>query len=221
MDQQLTCCTWTWCLYILEIHSFHPPWGVPSIFINISISICETLTFRTLLFLFCFWVGALFNLGLLTLEERQLTQASLMRKTCLPNILTQHNPDVVVAKVCSVFLMTMYAETRYTIGLIGVPSWLSWWTVRLQCRKPGFNPSLGEIPWRKEQLPIPVFWPGEFHGLYLPRGHEELDMTEWLLLCFTSLLRPDCASWEDQYDIAYVCVSSSQGQLPNKLGVIS
>ena len=23
-----------------------------------------------------------------------------------------------------------------------------------------------EAPWRRERLTIPVFWPGEFHGLY-------------------------------------------------------
>ena len=28
----------------------------------------------------------------------------------------------------------------------------------------------GKIPWRRERLPTPVFWPGEFHGLY--RGVE-------------------------------------------------
>ena len=22
------------------------------------------------------------------------------------------------------------------------------------------------IPWKRERLPTPVFWPGEFHGLY-------------------------------------------------------
>ena len=39
--------------------------------------------------------------------------------------------------------------------------------------------SLGwEDPWRREWLPTPVFWPGEFHGLYTPWGHEELDTTE-------------------------------------------
>ena len=27
---------------------------------------------------------------------------------------------------------------------------------------------LGLIPWRRERLPTPVFWPGEFHGLYSP-----------------------------------------------------
>ena len=26
-------------------------------------------------------------------------------------------------------------------------------------------------------LPTPVFWPREFHGLYSPWGHKELDMT--------------------------------------------
>ena len=37
-----------------------------------------------------------------------------------------------------------------------------------------------KIPWRREQLLIPAFWPGEFHGLYSPWGHKELDMTEQL-----------------------------------------
>ena len=30
----------------------------------------------------------------------------------------------------------------------------------------------------------PVFWPGEFHGLYSPWGLKEPDMTEWLSLSF-------------------------------------
>ena len=32
--------------------------------------------------------------------------------------------------------------------------------------RPGFDPWVGKIPWRRERLPTPVFWPGEFHGLY-------------------------------------------------------
>ena len=40
---------------------------------------------------------------------------------------------------------------------------------------------------RTERLPAPVFWPGEFHGLYSPWGHKELDTTERLSLHFTSL----------------------------------
>ena len=39
-----------------------------------------------------------------------------------------------------------------------------------------------EDPLEKERLPIPVLWPGEFHGLYSPWGCRELDTTEWLSL---------------------------------------
>ena len=51
---------------------------------------------------------------------------------------------------------------------------------------PGFSPWVGKIPWRRERLPAPVFWPGEFHGLCSPWGHKESDMTERLSLHFTS-----------------------------------
>jgi len=37
---------------------------------------------------------------------------------------------------------------------------------------------VGKIPWWRERLPTPVFWPGEFHGLYSPWGHKESEMTE-------------------------------------------
>ena len=36
----------------------------------------------------------------------------------------------------------------------------------------------GKIPWRRERLPTPVFWPGEFHGLFSPWGRKEPDTTE-------------------------------------------
>ena len=43
-------------------------------------------------------------------------------------------------------------------------------TLRLQCRR--------------KQLPTPVSWPGEFHGLYSLWGHKESDTTERLSLHF-------------------------------------
>ena len=46
--------------------------------------------------------------------------------------------------------------------------------------RPGFDPCTGMIPWRREQLPTPVFWAGEFHGLYYPWGCKETDRTEQL-----------------------------------------
>ena len=50
----------------------------------------------------------------------------------------------------------------------------------LLCRRPGLDPWVGKIPWRKVRLPTPVFWPGEFHGLYSPWGRKKSDMIEWL-----------------------------------------
>ena len=49
---------------------------------------------------------------------------------------------------------------------------------RLQCRRPGFYPWVGKIPWRRERLLTPIVWPGEFHGQYRLWGHKESDMTE-------------------------------------------
>ena len=49
----------------------------------------------------------------------------------------------------------------------------------LQCGRPGFHPWVGNIPWSRERLPTPVFWPGEFLELYSPRGLRESDRTEW------------------------------------------
>ena len=49
--------------------------------------------------------------------------------------------------------------------------------------------SLGwEIPWRRERLPTPMFFPGEFHRLYGPWGCKESDTTERLLLNLSMFL---------------------------------
>ena len=59
-----------------------------------------------------------------------------------------------------------------------------WYRIHLQCRRPGFDPWVGKIPWRKKWQPTPVFLPGESHGQrnlvgYSPWGRKELDMT-WM-----------------------------------------
>ena len=41
--------------------------------------------------------------------------------------------------------------------------------------------SVGES-WRKERPPTPIFWPGEFHGLYSAWCHKEWDTTKLLYL---------------------------------------
>ena len=51
------------------------------------------------------------------------------------------------------------------------------------------DPWVGKICWRKEWLPTPVFWPGEFHGErslggYSPWGGKELDTTDQITVHF-------------------------------------
>ena len=72
---------------------------------------------------------------------------------------------------------------------IGYPLQYSWASLMAQLvknppsmQRPGFNPWVGKIPWKREWLPTSVFWPREFHGLYSPWGHKELDTTKWLSL---------------------------------------
>ena len=58
---------------------------------------------------------------------------------------------------------------------------------RLKCLplmwRPGFNPWVGKIPWRRKWQPTPVFLPGESHGWrslvgYSPWGPKESDTNE-------------------------------------------
>ena len=42
----------------------------------------------------------------------------------------------------------------------------------------GSIPGSGRFPWRRERLPTPVFWPGEFNGLYSPWDRKESGTTE-------------------------------------------
>ena len=56
--------------------------------------------------------------------------------------------------------------------------WLRWQRIYLQCGRPGFDPWVRKIPWRRERLPTPVFLLGELHGQrnlvgYGPRGHTD------------------------------------------------
>ena len=47
---------------------------------------------------------------------------------------------------------------------MGLPWWLRWESICLQCRRLGFNSWVWKISWKREWQPTPVFLPGEFHG---------------------------------------------------------
>ena len=50
--------------------------------------------------------------------------------------------------------------------------------IYVQCRRLGFDPWVGKIPWRKEWLPTPVFLPGTSHGLRSLAGYRPLALKE-------------------------------------------
>ena len=79
---------------------------------------------------------------------------------------------------CSAFFIVQLSFPYMTTGkTIALTRWafvgkvIAWLFNMLSI--PGFNPWVGKIPWRRERLPTPVFWPGDFHGLYNPWVRKE------------------------------------------------
>ena len=74
-----------------------------------------------------------------------------------------------------------------------VPWWLRGWSICLQCRRPGFDPWVRKITWRRKWQHTPVFLPREFCGQrslvgYSPWGHKESDTTSVVLWTFCTII---------------------------------
>ena len=68
---------------------------------------------------------------------------------------------------------------------LGLPWWLRQQSVCLQCRRPGFDSSVGKIPWRRKWQSTTALLPGKSHGWrrlagYSLWGRKWLDVTEQL-----------------------------------------
>ena len=55
--------------------------------------------------------------------------------------------------------------------------------VSKKCKRGGFDPRVGKIPWRRAQQPTPIFLPGESYGQrswvgYSTEGRKELDINK-------------------------------------------
>src|SRR5574341_701096 len=89
----------------------------------------------------------------------------------------------------------------------------------LQCRRPGFDPWVRKMPWRRERLPTPVFWPGEFHGLYSPWGHKESDTTERLTFALPLVALETPPPLTPHFSVGMRSLSVSFLQLRHKLAL--
>ena len=75
-----------------------------------------------------------------------------------------------------------YATCHLIIGFlffIGLSWWLRGKKKEKKCRRCGFSPWVGKIPWRLKQQSTPVFLPGKSHGkrslaAYSPWGHKRV-----------------------------------------------
>ena len=91
-------------------------------------------------------------------------------------------PILLSSEVSSVFLHSEHLKLCYVINF---PSGSDGKVSCFQCRRPGFNPWVRKILWRKKWQPTPVLFPGKSQGQrsmvgYRPRGRKELDTTERL-----------------------------------------
>ena len=88
-----------------------------------------------------------------------------------------------------------------------LPWWLRWESVCLQCGRPGFDPWVGKILWRRQWQPTPGQLPGKSHGWkslvgYSPWGSQRV-RHDWA----TSLLI------FHQMDITYLIETVTQWRL--------
>ena len=91
----------------------------------------------------------------------------------------------------------------YLYWVHGLVWWLRRYRIRLQCGKPGFDPWIEMMPWRKAWQPTPVFLPGESHRQsslvgHSPWGLKESGMTE----------QPSTAQHTTELILKHICKKS-------------
>ena len=71
----------------------------------------------------------------------------------------------------------LFCSPRITLfyTFFGLPWWLRWKRICLQCRRPEFDPWVRKIPSRRKWLPTPILLPREFHGQRSLASHSPWD----------------------------------------------
>ena len=95
----------------------------------------------------------------------------ICKHTCVYRVIN----DITMGHICLYLYYTMLCMVFPSNSVKNLPA----------MQETQVDPMVGKIPWRREWQYIPIFFPGEFHGQrslagYIPRGHKESDMTQWL-----------------------------------------
>ena len=79
-----------------------------------------------------------------------------------------------------------------------IPRWLSGKESACQCKRPGFHPRVGKIPWRRKWQAIPIFFPGE-----------SMDRGAWggYSLCSHKRVRYDLVTKQHFSSVAQSCLT--------------
>ena len=62
-------------------------------------------------------------------------------------------------------------STKFSLALQTATGYLSSKEPACQCRRHGFDPWVGKIPWRRKWQPTPIFLPGKSHGQRILAGY--------------------------------------------------
>ena len=109
---------------------------------------------------------------------------------CVCSALWHTHWDIYFISICDYSKLAYRSTFVYVSICYGLPWWLRWLSICLQYRRPGFDPWVWKIPWRRKWQPTPVLLPGKFQGWrnlvgYSPWGCKELDTTERLHFPFS------------------------------------
>ena len=116
------------------------------------------------------------------------TGSSALEADSLPTELSE-KPICIYIYIKCVRLYTHPHAYTHTVEYWGLPWWLRWWRICLQCRRPEFDCWVRKTPWRRKWQPTPVLLPGKVHGQrslvrYSPWCCKESDTTEQLTLTY-------------------------------------
>ena len=89
--------------------------------------------------------------------------------------------------------------------------------------RPGFNPWVRKIPWRREYQPTPVFLPGEFHEQrslagYCPWRCKESNMMEWLTQHNIGFKLPFIGKLKISFKNNFIPIAIKNSQLKHNTG---
>ena len=113
------------------------------------------------------------------LDSKITADGDSNQRTLAPWKESYENLDSILKSRDITLLTKVYIVKAMVFLVVRLPWWLRQKRVCLQCGRPGFDPWVGKILWRRKWQPTPVLLPGKSHGWrslvgYSPWGHKKV-----------------------------------------------